>query len=112
MDLLGNYFEIQKQIYDYFGYVEDWRIIPLDDATECYWRLDGEGHGGKVCYAETEAELNNQDGQYFENEIYTQRFPPKWVYRGQHYTMICVDTHTDLNQFLQIFDNDKERQTD
>lgn len=46
--------------------------------------------------------------QMYSNEIYTQRFLPKWVYRGKDYTMICVDTHTDGNKFLQIFDNSKE----
>ena len=53
-------------------------------------------------------ELLNSDGDYYQNEIYTQRFLPKWVYRGKEYTMICVDTRTDGNTFLQVFDNSKE----
>lgn len=107
MKLLDDYLALQEKIYEYFGYIEDWRVIPLDNATAFYWRLDGSGPG-KVCYAETEAELNSKSGQYFENEIYTQRFLPKWVYRGPDFTMVCVDTHTDGNQFLQVFDNSKE----
>jgi hypothetical protein len=48
-------------------------------------------------------------GDYYQNDIYTNRFLPKWVYRGPEYTMIVVDTHTDGNQLLQVFANDKEK---
>jgi len=108
--LLDQYFDLQKQIFDYFGYVEDWREIPIDDAREYFWHLTGEGHGDGVKFAREEKNLfegTMDDG--YSNEIYTQRFLPKWVYRGKDYTMICVDTHTDGNKFLQIFDNAKER---
>lgn len=108
MKLLDEYLKLQKEIYDYFGYVEDWRVIPIDDAREYYWRLNGEGYGGKVTFAETIEELDDEEGECYKNEIYTQRHLPKWVYRGKDFTMICVDTHTDGNQFLQIFDNSKE----
>ena len=110
MKKLNEYFALQKEIYDYFGYVEDWRVIPLDDATKYFWYLDGEGYGDSVHFADTEEELAQQTGNYYTNEIYTQRFLPKWVYRAKDYTMVCVDTHTDGNEFLQIFDNSKERE--
>lgn len=45
MKLLDDYFAIQQQVFDYFGYVEDWRRFVLDDQCEQYWRLDGEGPG-------------------------------------------------------------------
>ena len=110
MKALDDYFSLQQEIFDYFGYVEDWRVIPIEDATEMFWRLDEESHGGTVRYAETTESLEDEEnGEYYENEIYTQRHLPKWVYRGEDYTMICVDTHTDGNQFLQIFDNSKEQ---
>jgi hypothetical protein len=108
MQLLSDFFDLQQKVFDYFGYVENWRAIPLDDAREYYWRLFGEGPG-TVCFASTEVELKDCVGNYYENEIYTQRYLPKWVYRGADYTMICVDTHTDGNKFLQVFDNAKER---
>ena len=105
MKLLDDYFKKQQEIFDYFGYVEDYRVIPIDDATEYYWCLDGE----KVRFANAIEKLKDEDAEgYYENEIYTQRFLPKWVYRRRDYTMICVDTCTDGNQFLQIFDNSKE----
>lgn len=109
MKLLDDYFKIQKEIYDYFGYKEDWVVIPIDDARQYYWHLTNEGYGDKVLFAKDKNNVfegTNEDG--YSNEIYTQRFLPKWVYRGKDFTMICVDTHTDGNKFLQIFDNSKE----
>ncbi len=87
--------------------MEDWVVIPLNDAREYYWYLTGEGPG-EVYFAKTEEDLQNED-VYYMNEIYRQRFLPKWVYRAEDYTMICVDTHTDGNKFLQVFDNALER---
>jgi hypothetical protein len=110
MELLDKYFDIQKQIYDHFGYVEGWVVIPLDDCREYYWCLTGEGCGDEVKFAIEEKNLfegTEEDG--YANEIYTQCFLPKWVYRANEFTMICVDTRTDGNKFLQVFDNAKER---
>lgn len=44
----------------------------------------------------------------YSDEIYTQCFLPKWIYRGKDYTMILIDIHTDGNRFLAIYDNKKE----
>jgi len=105
MKALDKYFTLQQEIYDYFGYVEDWVVIPIDDAREYVWQL----YPDSVRFAETTEVLQDEDTEtYYEHEIYTQRFLPKWVYRGEDYTMICVDTRTDGNKFLQIFDNKKE----
>lgn len=108
MKLLDDYFELQSKIFEHFGYMEDWRVLPLDDARHYYWRLDGEGPGN-VCFADSEEELDTESGNYYENEIYTQRHLPKWVYRAADYTIVVVDTHTDGNQLLQVFDNTFER---
>lgn len=114
MELLDKYFDIQKEIYDYFGYVEDWVVIPLDDAREYYWALDEEKDGsGSVGYSPKKEEVlpgleGDYGDNYYSNDIYTQRFLRKWVYRAEDFTMICVDTRTDGNKFLQVFDNSKE----
>lgn len=108
MQLLDDYFNLQKQIYGYFGYVEDWVKIPLDDCTDYFWHLTGEGHDGYVTFASDKSALKSEEGDFYQNSIYTQRFLPKWVYRGPEFTMICVDTQTDGNKFLSIFDNSKE----
>jgi len=106
MKLLKEYFEIQQKIYDYFGYVEDWVVIPIEDKTEYYWCVQGTDKSGDVVYAKDVKDFAT--GDYYSNELYQQRFLPRCVYRGEDYTMICVDTHTDGNKFLQIFDNKKE----
>ena len=103
MTQLDAYFALQKEIYDYFGYVEDWVVIPLDDRRDMIWKLVD---GNSVHYWE-----KGEETDLCEDIIYTQCHLPKWVYRGKDYTMICVDTHTDGNKFLQIFSNDKESQT-
>lgn len=109
MKLLDDYLKLRQQVFDYFGYVEDWRVLPLDDSREYFWFLTSERHGGEVHFAKTEQELAEQSGNYYVNEVYTQRHLPKWVYRGKDYTLVVVDTHTDGNQFLQIFSNLNER---
>jgi len=108
MELLDKFNAVRQEIFNYFGYKEDWRVLPLDDAREYFWSLDGLGPG-TVKFADTEDELKDESGNYYEDEIYTQRHLPQWVYRGEHFTMVVVDTNTDGNQFLRIFDNDKER---
>jgi hypothetical protein len=109
MELLKKYFELQKEIFAYFGYVQDWRIIPLSDYTEMHWQLFQESDGsGFVVFHESKDSVISQDGNHYSNEIYTQRFLPKWVYRGAGFTMVCADTHTDGNKLLQVFDNAKE----
>jgi hypothetical protein len=108
MELLDRYEALRGEVFAYFGYEEDWCVIPLDDARDYFWKLDGEGPG-TVGFAKTEKELESETGQYCENEIYTQRYLPKWVYRGAEFTMIVVDTHADGNKFLQVFTNANQR---
>jgi len=106
MKLLDDYFTIQQEIYDYFGYKEDWAVIPIEDSREMFWRISDDD----VWFAEKEENLQDDEaGNYCANEIYKQRFLPKWVYVGKEYTMIVVDTGIDGNKFLQIFSNDKRR---
>lgn len=111
MELLEQYFDLQKQIYDYFGYAEDWVVIPLQGNTDSYWFVDQEYNGqGKVVWSPeplTKESVEAGD-KIYSGSIYTQRFLPRWVYRAEKYTMVCVDTHTDGNKFLLIFDNTKE----
>ncbi len=105
--LLDMYFKLQDDIHAYFGYEEDWVVLPLDDGREYFWNLDEER--GVVQFAKTPTDLiAGVGGEYYENSIYTQRCLPKFVYRTDEFTMICVDTNTDGNKFLQIFDNKKD----
>lgn len=109
MQLLTDYFDLQQKIFEYFGYVEDWCVIPLDDSREMFWYLTGEGPG-ELHYADSEQELTDETGNYYIDEIYTQLFLRKWVYRDDKFTMVCCDPRVDGNKFLRILDNNRERQ--
>lgn len=101
MEKLDRYFSLQKEIYEYFGYVEDWVVFPIEDTRDHFWHVDEKI--GRVRFWKNYEDLKSEN--YFENSIYTQRHLPRWVYRGEDYTMIVVDTRTDGNKFLQIFTN-------
>lgn len=103
MELLDQYFKLQKEIYDYFGYVEDWVVIPLQDNTLYYWSLDGDTGGSEIRYAIDPEDFDN--GNCYCASVYSQRFLPQWVYSTKQYTMVCADTHCDGNKFLMVFDN-------
>ena len=113
MNLLKEYFDFEAKIHKYFGYKEDWVKIPFDDCTGKYWAvIQGSTGGGSVFWLEDgvspSREVIESGHQMFGGIIYTQRFLPKWVYRADEHTMVCVDTQCDGNKFLMIFDNDKE----
>ena len=114
--LLKTYNQTLKDIHEAFGYVEDWVTIPLQDLTDEEWGLrisDGKhkcdglmylNGSGILCYGDFDDENN-----YYESEIYTQRFLPKWIYKTETHTMISVNTGCDGNKYLSILSNDKQR---
>lgn len=104
MKLLDDYFKLEEEIHNYFGYVEDWVAIPMDDATMYTWHLNPDS----VSFWLNDEEL--EKNEWYTNQIYTQRFLKKWVYVGKAYTMVVVDTQVDGNKFLQIFSNKLEVQ--
>ena len=105
MNILENYKKALQAIYDHVGFVEDWVVYPIDIRDDMFWEIvDDE----EVVYAETREKVGNEDGNHYSDEIYTQRFYKKHVYRGEKYTLIFVDTHTDGNKFFAIYDNEKE----
>ena len=110
MELLDRYFHLQQEIYTYFGYEENYRVIPLDDLTNAYWMLEQREDGGGFVLWSTKAltaRTIRAGTNIYSASIYTQWFLPRWVYPGADYTMVCADTHTDQNKFLMIFTNSK-----
>ena len=103
--LMKNYNRAKQAIYDHVGFVEDWVVYAIEDRTDAFWSEDGE----YIKYAHTIEDFSS-DGNYYEDEIYTQRFYDKWVYRGAELTMIFVDTHTDGNKFFAVYSNSLEVQ--
>lgn len=117
-DVVETYLKAKATIFKHVGYVEDWRVLPLEDCRDAFWcvdKLEREWckHSPKkealVYWLEDhEDEYGKYGDHLYEDEIYTQRHLPKWVYRGKEFTIVCVDTHSDGNQFLRLFRNDHE----
>jgi hypothetical protein len=106
--LIKNYENALQAIYDHVGFKEDWVVAPIDDKTDMYWEL----HSDSVKYAKTLKELHSQDGNYYSDEIYTQRFYSKWVYEGKDLTLIFCDPHVDGMKWFRLFDNTKRVKID
>lgn len=105
--LLENFKKAKQDLYDHVGFVEDWVVYAIEDQTDCWWKINN----GTVLFADDKEDLAEDYfdvGNYYENEIYTQRFYKQHVYRGKELTMIFCDTHTDGNKFFTFFANDKE----
>ena len=107
---IDKYFELQNAIFEHVGYREDWKVIPLDNHTDAYWFITGEGHNDKYCYSPKPLTKESVEAgvEIYGGNIYTQRFLPKWIYRGEQYTVVCADTQCDGNKLLLLFDNTKE----
>jgi len=108
--------ELRIWIHNYFGYKEDWVTIPLHDLRGLWWFMrgatDDKGSGGEVVFQYDRNEPFDldqvKDGHCVSYTVYTQRFLPKWVFRGKDFTMISVATGVDGNKYLAIFSNDEE----
>ena len=93
-----------EAVYDYFGFNEDWSVYPIDDRRDYWWEINAE----EVHFFDSKEAYETEDGMHsYTDEILHHRFYPKAVYEGAEFTMIMVDTHTDGNRFLAIYDNSK-----
>lgn len=107
MNVITKYNKALQDLYKHVGFVEDWVVCPIDDQTDCFWSVDlDKNGGGSVKFAETMDKFNS-DGDYYLDDIYTQRFYDKWIYRGEKYTMIFCDPHVDGMKWFRVFDNSK-----
>jgi hypothetical protein len=110
--VIDTYFAAKNEIHKLMGYVPDWVEIPMSDERGQYWMLpDGEESGKFVWSRVPFTSESIIDGKsIYSGLIYTQRFLSKYVYRTHIYVMVSLDTQTDGNKFLAIFDADKECQ--
>ena len=112
MNLIEQYFALQKEVFTYFGYKPDWKYIPLDFRPDYHWMICGpeDKNSTNVAYSETpfSKEMIEEGKDLYGGTIYTQCFLPKWVYRAKDYTMVAIDTHSDGNQLFMIFSNSLE----
>lgn len=106
---IDQYFSLGRAIHEAFGYRENWCVIPLDDRRSEHWMLVGGDDGTCVWSPDPLTIASVKDGKtIYSGSIYTQRFLKKWVYRTTAHVLVSVDTMTDGNKFLMIFDADKE----
>ena len=105
MQLLDNYQALEKQIHEYFGYEQNWRLLPIDDCRKYYWNVDDTSG---VNYADSVQELETETGNCYSGEFYFAGSTEPLIYRKTDYTMIAIDTGCDGNVMLMIFDNAKE----
>lgn len=101
MKLLDTLVQTEKAIHQYFGYEEDWKVLPIQNYTSFYWYIED----GSVYYGDTPKEALLADACYCDSILYRDG-----IHRKDDFTMIAVDTQTDGNKFLSIFDNTKEIQ--
>ena len=108
MELIKNYNNALKNIYAHVGFKEDWVVYPIKDLTNCKWHfVDKTFFDNKkgVRYSDNLENLKNETGDYYEDSIYTQRFYNKHIYKGDDFTLIFCDTHTDGMKYFSIFKN-------
>ncbi len=103
-NIIENYKKSLEAIYEHVGFTEDWVVYPIDDCTKSVWSCNGT----EVRYADSMKQFNS-DGDYYENEVYTQRFYKKWVYEGEIYTMIFCNPQVDGMKWFRIFSNEKRQ---
>ncbi len=103
MNIIETYKTALQAIYDHVGFTEDWVVYPIQDHTDQVWSIQGD----EVKYADS-IEQYNSDGDYYLDEIYTQRFYSKHIYEGKEYTMIFCDPHVDGAKWLRVFNNSKK----
>jgi hypothetical protein len=103
INVANKFFVAQKALFDHVGFKPDWVEYAIDDHLDKVWSENGE----TVKYADSTEKFHN-GLDYFEDEIYTQRFYSKWVYRGKDVTMIFCNPHTDGVNWFKVFDNAKE----
>lgn len=101
-NIIENYKKALNDLYEHVGFVEDWVVYPIDDQTDMIWCCDGK----TVKSAETLEQMNS-DGDYYLDDVYTQRFYKKHIYEGKDYTMIFCDPGVDEMKWFRVFDNTK-----
>lgn len=102
MKILNEYNKAKQAIYDHVGFKEDWVTYPINDCTDMFWQIR---ENKDVKYANTIKEFNSDNEDYYIDDIYTQRFYDKWIYKGKQFTMIFCDPHVDGMKYFRIFDN-------
>jgi DNA-directed RNA polymerase subunit RPC12/RpoP len=110
--LISQHFNSYRSILNYFKCPESWQLFPLEDHRDMYWALRrGVFDDSNIMWSPepiTE-ELLSSGRDYYTAEIYKTVHLPGSTFEGPEFTMILVDTNTDGNILLMIFDNKKKQ---
>ena len=112
MKQLKKYFKVVHELYDYFDYSSDGKIIPLEDFTDFYWSITKKPQITNIIYSVGvvsyhDEKVNKEDEFDWSESI-------EAVYIGEEYTMLHViyDDKDNNNGSLCIFDNKKKIEFD
>lgn len=109
-ETLNGFFRLRREIQDYFGYEEDWDVLPLCDERDMYWMLV-KGRKPFIVYSEkpiTPESIANGDIDIVVGVIHDVLNTRRTLYRRDDLVAVPVDTKWDGNKYLMIFDTAKE----
>lgn len=106
MHQLDAYRIARNHVLAYFGYCDDWRVLPLDDCRQYVWQLKEREE--QVLYATSLKELTTGEGLCFSAYLGAWPSTEKTVYRGPEYTAIVCDIACNGHASLVIFANTRE----
>lgn len=101
-DIIGEFVDSYQALLDHVGLEEDWVVCPIDDRTTYLWYASD----STVKYAENNDQYNSEDSDFYQDQIYTQRYYPKHVYEGEKYTLVFCDSGVDGMKWWRIFSNE------
>lgn len=109
MKLLTKYFKVVHELYDYFDYTSNGKILPIEDYTEFYWTItdkpeitDSSHCPGIIYFGDTK--VTEWVDLEFNESI-------EAIYVGEEYTMFQViydGQDTWETGSLCVFDNKKQ----
>ena len=107
-EALNGYFSLHREIQDYFGYKEDWEVLPLSDERDMYWMLV-EGKSPFVVYSTEPLTVDaiNDIGICIQF-VYGCHRTRRTAYRRDDLVAVPLGPDIDGNRFLMIFDAAKE----
>lgn len=97
MKLLENYIKAVEELEDYFG-IDDLNYYALEMKDDYFSIFDGE----EIGWAETEEDLENQDGEYYQEAI-------RKVVEKEELTLVLVDNDMGGDNYWIIFETKNKR---
>lgn len=97
MKLLKNYTKAVEELEEYFG-IDDLNYYALEIKDDYFTIFDGE----EIGWAETEEDLENQDGEYYQEAI-------RKVVEKEKLTLVLVDNDMGGDNYWVIFKTKNKR---